>query len=121
MSYMADKDHIAITSRDASTTRCKFLYRDTRVLGRSLSLSVSLVILIVAWRRVPEIASGEYPADRYSARHRLFGEHAPRAACAPVHRRWELALADGRSDPGGRLVTAQRVAAEQPESSSISE
>ena len=24
MSYMADKDHIAITSRDASTTRCKF-------------------------------------------------------------------------------------------------
>jgi hypothetical protein len=31
MSYMADRDHIAITSRDASTTRCKFLYRDVRL------------------------------------------------------------------------------------------
>jgi len=32
MSYMADRDHIAITSRDASTTRCKFLSRDVRLL-----------------------------------------------------------------------------------------
>jgi hypothetical protein len=30
MSYMADKDHIAITSRDASTTRRKFLFRDAQ-------------------------------------------------------------------------------------------
>jgi hypothetical protein len=48
MSYMADKDHIAITSRDTSTTRSKFLYRDAQVLRRLLSLSVSLVTLIVA-------------------------------------------------------------------------
>jgi len=32
MSYMADKDHIAITSGDASTTRRKFLYRDAQLL-----------------------------------------------------------------------------------------
>jgi hypothetical protein len=38
-----------------------------------------------------------------------------------VHRRWELALGDGRSDLGGRRVTAQRGVAERPESSSISE
>jgi hypothetical protein len=61
MSYMADKDHIAITSRDASTTRRKFLYQDARLIRRLLSLSVSLVIHIVAWRRVSEIASGKYP------------------------------------------------------------
>jgi hypothetical protein len=28
MSYMADRDHIAITSRDTSTTTRKFLCRD---------------------------------------------------------------------------------------------
>ena len=31
MSDMADRDHIAITSGDASTTRCKFLYRDAPI------------------------------------------------------------------------------------------
>ena len=51
MSYMADKDHIAITSRDASTTRRKVSYRDAQLLRRTLSLTVSLVILIVASRR----------------------------------------------------------------------
>ena len=51
MSHMADRDHIAITSRDASTTRRKFLYRDAQLLRRSLSLTVSLVILMVASRR----------------------------------------------------------------------
>ena len=45
---MADRDHIAITSRDASTTRRKFLYRDAQLLRRTLSRTVSLAILIVA-------------------------------------------------------------------------
>jgi hypothetical protein len=35
MSYMADKDHIAITSRDASTTRRKVSERDARLLHPS--------------------------------------------------------------------------------------
>ena len=48
MSYMADRDHIAITSRDASTTRRKVSYRDAQLLRRLLSLTVSLTILIVA-------------------------------------------------------------------------
>jgi hypothetical protein len=81
MSYMADKDHIAITSRDASTTRRKFLYRGVRLLRRSLSLSVSLVTLIVVSRQVSEMVPGKCPpgllgtqfAISYSAnaRHRL--------------------------------------------------
>jgi hypothetical protein len=49
MSDMADRDHIAITSGDASTTRCKFLYRDARLLRRSLSLRV---ILSDTYRRI---------------------------------------------------------------------
>ena len=52
MSYMADEDHIAITSRDTSTTRRKVSYRDAELLRRSLSLTVSLAILIVASRRI---------------------------------------------------------------------
>jgi len=51
MSYMADTDHIAITSGDASTTRRKFLYRDAQLLRRSLSLTVSVAILSVASRQ----------------------------------------------------------------------
>jgi hypothetical protein len=119
MSYMADKDHIAITSRDASTTRRKFLYRDARLPRRSLSLSVSLVTLIVVSRRrfrngARKVSAG--PAG-YSVRHLVFGERAPPAVCAPVHRYRELALAlgypvDGRGDLGDRLVTAQCVVAE---------
>jgi hypothetical protein len=54
MSYMADKDHIAITSRDASTTRRKFLYSGSPAPRRWVSLSVSLAILIVASRPVSE-------------------------------------------------------------------
>ena len=52
MSYMTDRDHIAITSGDASPTRRKFLYRDAQLLRRSLSLTVSLAILIVASRQI---------------------------------------------------------------------
>src|SRR5690349_7515197 len=52
MSDMADRDHIAITSGDASTTRRKFLYRDAQLLRRSLSLRVILAILIVASRQI---------------------------------------------------------------------
>jgi hypothetical protein len=44
MSYMADTDHIAITCRDKSTTRCKFLYQDAR-LSRLLPLLVVRLIL----------------------------------------------------------------------------
>jgi hypothetical protein len=51
MSHMADRDHIAITSRDASTTTCKVFVPDAQLLYRTLSLMVSLLILIVASRR----------------------------------------------------------------------
>jgi len=37
---MADRDHIAITSGDTSTTRSKFLYRAAQLPRRSLSLTV---------------------------------------------------------------------------------
>ncbi len=47
-----DKDNIAITSGDASPTRCKFLYRNAQFLRRLLSLRVSLATLIVASRRI---------------------------------------------------------------------
>jgi hypothetical protein len=59
MSLMADKDHIAITSRDASTTRRKFLYSGCPALRLEVSLSVSLAILIVASHRVSEITPGK--------------------------------------------------------------
>ena len=42
MSYMTDRDHIAITSGDTSPTRRKFLYQDAQLLRRSLSLRVIL-------------------------------------------------------------------------------
>jgi hypothetical protein len=48
-----NRDHIAITTGDASTTRRKrFLDRDARLLHRLLSLKVSLAILIVASRQI---------------------------------------------------------------------
>jgi hypothetical protein len=53
MSYMADRDHIAITSGDASTTRRKsFCTGDTQLLRRSLSLRVIITTLIVASRQI---------------------------------------------------------------------
>jgi hypothetical protein len=52
MSYMADRDHIAITSGDASTTRRKVSVWDAQLLRRSLSLRVILAILIVASRQI---------------------------------------------------------------------
>ena len=41
MSYMADKDHIAITSRDASTTRCKFCTGMSSALPPSITFGES--------------------------------------------------------------------------------
>ncbi len=52
MSYMADRDHIAITSGDASPTRRKVSVRDAQLLRPSLSLKVRLAILVVASRRI---------------------------------------------------------------------
>jgi hypothetical protein len=60
MSYMADKDHIAITSRDTSTTRRKFC-TGCPVFCREVSLSVSLATLIVASCPDWEILPGKVP------------------------------------------------------------
>jgi hypothetical protein len=48
MSYMADRDHIAITSGDASTTRRKVSVPECPVSPPSASLRVSIATLIVA-------------------------------------------------------------------------
>ncbi len=55
-----DKDNIAITSGDASPTRCKFLYRNAQFLSRLLSLRVSLATLIVASRRIHDKRPAKY-------------------------------------------------------------
>jgi len=134
MSYMADKDHIAITSRDASTTRrkvsvprCPVAHPNAVTYGESSD----------TYRRIAsdsEIAPGTHPPGRlrrirrggfdasaavapWSVRHLVFREPAPPAVRALVHRERELTLAfghpvDGRGDLGGRMVTAQRVVAE---------
>jgi hypothetical protein len=55
MSYMADRDHIAITSGDASPTRRKVSVRDAQLLRQSLSPKVRLATLVVASRQIRNI------------------------------------------------------------------
>jgi len=57
MSYMADRDHIAITRGDASTTRCKVSVPGCPVPPIIASLRVSIIILIVAGGQIRK-----YPA-----------------------------------------------------------
>jgi hypothetical protein len=140
MSYMADRDHIAITSGDASTTRRKFLYRDVQLRRQLLSLRVSLAILIVASRQIREYcpvifarrlrvlrppAFADAPwtlsspaAPGYSVRPLEFSERAPPAMRAHVHGDGEFALPPGHpvdsgTDLGHGLVTAECVVAGQ--------
>jgi hypothetical protein len=128
MSHMADKDHIAITSRDASTTRRKVSVRDARFLHPN---TVTYGESSDTYRRIAsdsEIAPGTHPPERlrrirqsssdasagvapWSVRHLVFRERAPPALRALVHRERELTLAlghpvDGRGDLSGRMVTA---------------
>ena len=55
MSHMANRDHIAITSGDASTTRRKVSDRNAQFFHPPLSLTVSLAILIVASRQIRKL------------------------------------------------------------------
>jgi len=50
MSYMTDRDHIAITSRDTSTTRCKVSVTGMPSCSRILSRTVSIAALMVVSR-----------------------------------------------------------------------
>ena len=120
MSYMADRDHIAITSGDASTTR-----RKVSVPGCPVTppITVTEGDSSDTYRRIAadsEIVSGELFAGRprYSVRQLEFSERAPPAVRAPEHGDRELALARGRPVEGGRdlgyrLLAAERVVAEQ--------
>ena len=120
MSYMADRDHIAITSGDASTTR-----RKVSVPGCPVTppITVTQGDSSDTYRRIApdsEILPGNNSpgAPGSSVRQLEFSERAPPAVCAHIHGGGEFALAPGRSVDGGtdlghRLVTAERVVAEQ--------
>src|ERR1700744_3340457 len=115
MSYMADRDHIAITSGDASTTR-----RKVSVPGCPVTppITVTQGDSSDTYRRIAadsEIVSGEaWPARP--------GVQLASSNSAPVrpleHRHGELPLTPGRpvdrgADLGDGLITAQRINAEQ--------
>jgi hypothetical protein len=70
MSYMADTDHIAITSRDTSTTSCKFLYRDapvvpSGVVTRSKGSTTYRPMMAVS-EILPGYAPGSVPEPRFA-------------------------------------------------------
>ena len=94
MSYMANRDHIAITSRDASTTRRKVFVPGC--FATHLSLTVSLATLIVASRRFPEIVPGNcppgWPGTQFAISYSANARHRPWA-------RLYMATASSRS-PG---------------------
>ena len=140
---MADRDHIAITSGDASTTR-----RKVSVPGCPVAppIAVTEGDFSDTYRRIAAdsgILSGEYrpaipPAGRtclasrpqaapaYSVRLLEVGERAPAAAGALVHRHGELALApggsvDGGADLGHRLVRAECVVTRQVDEPAVVE
>jgi uncharacterized protein (DUF3084 family) len=64
MSYMADRDHIAITSGDASPTRRKVSVRDAQLLRSPLSPKVSPAILAAALRQIRNIVRQVFAGDR---------------------------------------------------------
>jgi hypothetical protein len=120
MSFMADRDHIAITSGDASTTR-----RKVSVPGcpGAPPIAVTEGDFSDTYRRIApdsEILSGKYPpaGPGASVRQLVFGERAPPAVRAHIHGHGESELAPGRPVDGGadlrhRLIAAQRVVADQ--------
>ncbi len=113
MSYMADRDHIAITSGDASTTR-----RKVSVPGCPVAppITVTQGESSDTYRRIPpvsEILSGQYSPGAPGGSVGLleFCEGAPPAVRAHVHGHRELTLAPGRpvdggADLGHRLIAA---------------
>ena len=120
MSYMADRDHIAITSGDTSTTRRKVSVPECPV---SQPTTVTEGNLRDTYRRVAPIrkycpAGIRRRPPGHSVRQLEFCERAPPAVRAQVHGGGEFALSPGRpvdggADLGHRLVAAERVVADQ--------
>src|SRR6185369_8460507 len=130
-----NRDHIAITSGDASTTRrkvsvpgCSITPPTTVTQGESSDtyrrITPDSETTVRRYRpEAPECAAGaagDYPAGppRYSVRLLEFGECTPPVTGAHVHGHGELALAPGGAvdaglDLGHRLIAAERVVADQ--------
>ena len=127
MSYMADRDHIAITSGDTSTTR-----RKVSVSGRPVTppITVTQGESSDTYRRIgsdSEISgrirkycpgSTRRRAPGHSVRQLESCERVPPAVRAHIHSGSEFMLSPGRpvdggTDLGRRLVTAERVVADQ--------
>lgn len=119
MSHMADRDHIAITSGDASTTG-----RKVSVPGCPLAppTTVTEGDSSDTYSRIgPDLEilpmNNALSHLRSSVGQLEFGKREPPAVCALVHRDRELTLPfsqpfDGRVDLRHGLVTAKRVVAE---------
>jgi len=73
-------------SGDASTTRRKVSVPDAQLPPPIMSLRVILAILIVASRQIRNTAATISEQSLYSVRQLKFGERAPPAVCALVHR-----------------------------------
>jgi len=120
MSHMADRDHIAITSGDTSTTR-----RKVSVPGCPVTPPVTITQgeSSDTYRRIDRNrkycpASIRRRAPGHSVRQLEFCERAPPAVRAHIHGGGEFALSPGRpvdggTDLGDRLVAAERVVADQ--------
>ncbi len=119
MSYMADRDHIAITSGDASTTRrkvsvprCPVTPADHFTDGESSDTYRR--ITPDSGNTVQQVSAG---LPRYSVRQFQFRVRPPLVVCAHIHSDGELALPLGRPIDGGadsgRVVAAERVVADQ--------
>ena len=94
MSYMVDKDHIAITSRDASTTRRKFLYRDAQFAP---PITITLGKSSDTYSRIApdsEIVPGTCPPGRPGAQFAIsYSANARHRLCARLY----IATANSRS------------------------
>src|SRR5580700_3596736 len=102
MSYMADRDHIAITSGDASPTRRKVSVRDAQLLRQSLSPKVRLATLVVASRQIRNIVRQVFAGGPpgHSVRQLEFRQCALPNVLAHIHGGSELALSSGRPVDG---------------------
>jgi hypothetical protein len=86
MSYMADRDHIAITSGDASPTRRKVSVRDAQLLRQSLSPKVRLAILVVTSRQIRNIVRQVFAGGSRGVQFaRSNSAHARYRLCARIY------------------------------------
>jgi hypothetical protein len=128
MSYMANRDHIAITSGDASTTR-----RKVSVPGCPVAppITVTQGDSSDTYSRIaPD--SEILPAKQFagspgpSVGELEFGQRTPPAERALVHRDSKFALAFSYSVKGGsylgyRLITTERIVAKQMNEAAVIE